>query len=115
MLGTVGGGEHEYLAAFLDAVEQDQELGGGGGVVLGAFGGAGGSDGVYFVEENDGRGEFLSALEDVTDGGFGLADPLGEQGGTVDDLDVCAALTSDGAGEERLPRAWGTGEDDAVA
>jgi hypothetical protein len=29
MLGAVSGGEHEDLAAGLDAVEQDQELGDG--------------------------------------------------------------------------------------
>ena len=38
--------------------------------MLGAFGEAGGSDGVDLVEENNGRGEFLSALKDVSDCGF---------------------------------------------
>jgi hypothetical protein len=36
VLWAVGGGKHEDLAAFLDAVEQDQELGDGGNQVLGA-------------------------------------------------------------------------------
>jgi hypothetical protein len=34
VLGTVGGGEDEDLTAFLDAIEQDQQLGDGGNLVL---------------------------------------------------------------------------------
>jgi hypothetical protein len=53
-LHLVGGGEHEDLAAGFDAVEQDEKLGEGGYLVLSALGGAGGSDGVYLVKEDDG-------------------------------------------------------------
>jgi len=67
VLWAVGGGEHEDLAASLDAVEQNQQLSHHGDLVLGAFGGAGGRNGVYLVEDNDGRGELLSALEDVSE------------------------------------------------
>ena len=77
MLGAVGGGEHEDLAAGCDTVEQNEKLGDGGHLVLGALGGARRGNRVYFVEENGGRDELLSAREDVTDGGFGLADPFG--------------------------------------
>jgi hypothetical protein len=76
VLWPVGGGEHEDLATCFDAVEQDEELGDGGNLVLGALGGARGGDGVYFVEQNDGWGEFLRAFEDGPEGGLGLANPL---------------------------------------
>jgi hypothetical protein len=73
-----------------------------------------GCDGVDLVEKNDGWSELLSALKDVSDGGFGFADPLGEEGRAIDDLDVGAALASDGARKQRLPGARGPSEDDVV-
>jgi len=56
--------------------------------VLGALGGTGWRDGVYLVEKDDGRGELLSARDDVTDCGFGLADPFGQERGAIDDFYV---------------------------
>jgi hypothetical protein len=50
VLGSVGGGQHEYLAAFLDAIEQDQELGDGGNLVLGALCRPRRGDRVYLVK-----------------------------------------------------------------
>jgi len=38
VLGAIGGGEHEDLTARFDAIEQDQELGDGGDLVLGTLG-----------------------------------------------------------------------------
>jgi Putative transposase len=65
-------------------------------------------------EKDYGWGEFLSALKDVSDGGFSFADPLGQEGRTVHDLDVRATLAGNGAGEERLPCAGRAGEDDGA-
>lgn len=65
---------------------------------------------IEVVARDDGRGELLCALEDGTDGGLSLADPLGEKGKAIDDLNVGAALASDSAREQRLVRARGAGE-----
>ena len=57
----------------------------------------------------------LCAFEDSPDGGLGLADPFGEQGRAVHELEVGFALAGHGARKQRFARAWRTGEDDAVA
>ena len=43
-----------------------------------------GGDGVDLIEEDDGRGKSLCALEDISESGLGLADPLGQERGAVD-------------------------------
>ena len=78
MLGAVGCGEHEDLAALFNAVEQDQELGDGRDLVLGTLGRARGGNRVYLVEQDDSWREFLRSLEDVSDCSFGPADPFGQ-------------------------------------
>ena len=115
VLGAVGGSEDEDLAALFNAVEQDQQLRHHGHLVLGTFGGARRSDAVNLVEQDDCRCELLSALEDLSDCRFGLADPFGQESRAVHDLNVGAALASHGAREESFPRARRAGEDDAVA
>jgi len=115
MLGAVGGGQHKNLTAFLYAVEQDQELGDDRDLMLGALGRARWGDGIDLVEQDDGRGEFLSALEDVSERGLGLADPLRQESRAIDDFDVGAALAGNSPGQKGLPSTWGAGEDDAVA
>jgi len=49
-LRAVGGGEDEDLATGLNAVEEDEELGDGGNLVLGAFGRAGGCNRIDLIK-----------------------------------------------------------------
>jgi hypothetical protein len=80
--------------------------------MLGALGRARWGNGVDLVEEDDGRGEFLRAREDLSERGLGLGDPFGQQSGAIDDFDVCAALAGNGPGQKGLPSTWGAGEDE---
>jgi hypothetical protein len=66
LLGAIGGGEDEDLTTLFDAVEEDEELGDGGDLVLGALGGARGGNRVDLIKKNEGRSEFLSALPSQT-------------------------------------------------
>jgi hypothetical protein len=60
---------------------------------------------------SSGMAALLSALEDVSDCGFGFADPFGQERRAVHDLNMGAALASDGASEQGLSRTWRAGEE----
>jgi len=90
VLGPVRGADDEDAATVLQSVEKDEELGDQFPQVSGVGGVAGAGDGVEFVHEDHGRGQAAGALEHFSQAPLTLADPLAQDLGAGDDLDVGA-------------------------
>lgn len=113
-VGAVSGSHDDNVGARLHAVHEGQELGDDtaldftvGLVTLG-------SNGVDFVNEDDGGRVLLSLFKGLAQVGLGLTGHLGHDFGTIDEEEEGTSLVGDGTGHQCLTGTGRTVEQDTT-
>jgi len=98
---AVGGADDDDAAPVFESVHQGQQLGDDAVLHVGVLV-ACARDGVYLVDEEDGRRVGLGLLEGLAQSLLGLALVLRDDFGARDGVEVGVDFVGDGAGDERL-------------
>ena len=104
-------GKHENFSTIFQPIQQSEELGHHGLLVMGVCRGPRYPETVDLVEKDDGGGMLPGPLEDAPERGLGLAHPLRQQGRPGHNLDVGIAFASNRPSQQALSRTRWPGQD----